>query len=731
MDIPHPEDVPEVSQNQDQLQTQQPARKRRRTQLACNSCRQRKTACNGDRPSCSSCIRRGVQDSCSYEEATVGSKASINTGKSLMISSPKPNIHFRSVSQSTSSPSLAAGVATSPGNVGGLAMVSDTETQDSLYGGSSTIALVFQVRQAASDQAVPINETHKPSTDNLPQPRGEVEILHKQDFANFILPQRQQADEFMKCYWEFVHPVFPLLDLQGFNATYEKLWISSPGKGLDEDELNETIFHATLNLVFALGCQYSKDVPPERKSSYADELYRRSRRLLNFEILDALQLSLVQLFLLTGVYLQSTEHANRCWNVVGLAIRTAQGLGLNTENNSHRTSQLSCEIKRRVWHCCILLDRLLAMTFGRPTMIRTGSYDVTEPSIIDDQYLTADFHQVLGTQPSGVHSRMNLFVYSLRLFDIMDEILSNFYVFQGGKSESHSSKSFDPWSVGDLASILTINAKLDDFRESVPQIFKDVTSFALRTDAFAPGQLHVVLQSKVLRSRFLLVRILLLRPILLASVFKEKSAILAKSEPGLTKDLAIGVCTLCVKSAHLLVETIHENLNTEYRSSGWHTVYFAFAAATILLAAQLSPLIQASLSTEHYFETSWTSCIEILEHYQVQIQSAKRAINILENLKEKVQARRSAEITKPSNGNSLESNITGNPTRAELDFTNPQWSTPPDSSTIVPGVPYGGLGNDNIIMFDTGMQMDSMNDAWFTQQLSDLNWLDYYQVSPQ
>ncbi|KAF7915571.1 hypothetical protein BELL_0497g00010 [Botrytis elliptica] len=731
MDIPLSEDVPEASQNQDQLQTQQPVRKRRRTQLACNSCRQRKTACNGDRPSCSSCIRRGVQDSCSYEEATVGSKASINTGKSLMIGSPKPNVHFRSVSKSTSSPSPAAGIAASPGSVGGLAMVSDTETQDSLYGGSSTIALVSQVRQAASDQAVPINEPHSPLIDNLPQPHGEVEILYQQDFANFILPQRQQADEFINCYWEFVHPVFPLLDLQTFNATYEKLWVSSPGKGLDGDELNETIFHATLNLVFALGCQYSEDVPPQRKSSYADELYRRSRRLLNFEILDALQLSLVQLFLLTGVYLQSTEHANRCWNVVGLAIRTAQGLGLNTENNSHRTSQLSYEIKRRVWHCCTLLDRLLAMTFGRPTMIRTGSYDVPEPSIIDDQYLTADFHQVPGAQPSGAHSRMNLFVYSLRLFDIMDEILSNFYVFQGSKSESDSTKSFDPWSVGDLASILTINAKLDDFRESVPQIFKDVTSFALGTDAFAPGQLHVVLQSKVLRSRFLLVRILLLRPILLASVFKEKSALLAKSEPGLTKDLAVGVCTLCVKSAHLLVETIHENLNTEYRSSGWHTVYFAFAAATILLAAQLSPLIQASLSTEHCFETSWTSCIEILEHHKVQIQSAKRAINILETLKEKVQARKSAEITNPSNGNPLESNIIGNPTLAKQDFANPQGSVSQDYSTIVPGVPNGGLGNDNIIMFDTGMQMDSMNDAWFTQQLSDLNWLDYYQVSPQ
>ncbi|KAG4025630.1 hypothetical protein MFRU_054g00590 [Monilinia fructicola] len=721
MNIPVPEDV---SENTNQLQP--PVRKRRRTQLACNSCRQRKTACNGDRPSCSSCIRRGVQDSCSYEEATVGTKASLNPGKSLIIGNPKPNVHFRTVSQSTSLSNAATGNASSPGNVGGLAMVSDIETQDSLYGGSSTIALVSQVRQAVSDQSVP--NTHSQPIDSTNQPSGDVEILYSQDFANFILPQRQQADEFLNCYWEFVHPVFPLLDLQTFNSTYETLWLSSPGKGLDGDELNETIFHATLNLVFALGCQYSNDVPPHRKSSYADELYRRSRRLINFEILDALQLSLVQLFLLTGVYLQSTEHANRCWNVVGLAIRTAQGLGLNTENNSHRNSQLSNEIRRRVWYTCVLLDRLLAMTFGRPTMIRTGSWDVQEPAIIDDQYLSSDSQ---GVQPLGLHSRMYLFVYSLRLFDIMDEILSEFYVLQGGKSGSNSPRSFDPWSVHDLASILTINAKLDDFRESVPPIFKDVNSFALGTSSFAPNQFHVMLQSKVLRSRFLLVRILLLRPVLLTSVSKEKSALLARTEPGLQKDLAIGVCTLCVKTAHLLVETIHENLNTEYRSSGWHTVYFAFAAATILLAAQMSPLIQDSLSTEHSFETSWTSCIKILEHHKVQIQSAEKAIKILGALKDKIQARSVPEIvTTSSNRNPPESNFTDTPTYPEPQLFSHQGSIP-SFATTTNEVPPEGTGIENISMFENTMQIDSMHDAWFTQQLSDLNWLDYYQIPPQ
>jgi len=253
----------------------------------------------------------------------------------------------------------------------------------------------------------------------------------------------------------------------------------------------------------------------------------------------------------------------------------------------------------------------------------------------------------------------------------------------------------------------------------------------------------LMLQAKALRSRFLLVRILLLRPVLLTSVSKENSTLLAKAEPGLQKDLAIGVCTLCVKTAHLLVDTIHAHLNTEYRSSGWHTVYFAFAAATILLAAQLSPLIQASLSSEHSFESSWMSCIKILEHHQVQIHSAERAITILRALKEKVQATSPSEpvTTNQSNQNPPASSITGTPTFGDPS-TASEFSNPPATPTIpqeYPAVTNGtipdnvftgtGIGIEQISMFDTNMQMDSINDAWFTQQLSDLNWLDYYQVA--
>ncbi|PQE17570.1 transcriptional regulatory protein [Rutstroemia sp. NJR-2017a BBW] len=236
----------------DQSQT---VRKRRRTQLACNTCRDRKTRCNGERPACSSCTRRGVRDSCSYEEVTVGShRSAVSPGASngntiatpgfVASGSPSPSTKDR-----PPSPTLHISNASPAGKVDALAMVADSTTGDSLYGRSSTIALVSQVREAASIPAA----QRSPASGS----QNSLEILHKQDFYNFILPQRQHADAFLACYWEFAHPVFPILHMPSFNSSYDQLWVSRTEADKHSDELDDTIFHATLNLVFALGCQYS------------------------------------------------------------------------------------------------------------------------------------------------------------------------------------------------------------------------------------------------------------------------------------------------------------------------------------------------------------------------------------------------------------------------------------------------------------------------------------------
>lgn len=256
--------------------------------------------------------------------------------------------------------------------------------------------------------------------------------------------------------------------------------------------MGEAVFASTLNVIFALGCQFSILVPAQAKTAMAHDFYQRSRLVYNYELLDSMSVPAVQMLLLTGVYLQSAQNANRCWNVIGLAIRAAQGLGLHVETGrSRRLCQADREIRRRIWHCCLVLDRLLSMTFGRPVMIST-KWDVPLPSLIDDEFLREQ--QGEGSQPPGTPSRLGLLVYSSKLFLILDDILSTFY-------SSHPEFNVTEMAPDDvradriLSDVMSINRRLDRFLEDVPTYLRCTPEQATNPDK------SVELQRQVLHCR--------------------------------------------------------------------------------------------------------------------------------------------------------------------------------------------------------------------------------------
>lgn len=74
--------------------------------------------------------------------------------------------------------------------------------------------------------------------------------------------------------------------------------------------------------------------------------------------------------------------------------------------------------------------------------------------------------------------------------------------------------------------------------------------------------------------RFLYVRMLLLRPMIIAmaqdSIRMGRSSIVAF---GLSQDVMKAMGVLCVQTAHALIALLYENLDTNYRSTAWHSVY--------------------------------------------------------------------------------------------------------------------------------------------------------------
>jgi hypothetical protein len=168
----------------------------------------------------------------------------------------------------------------------------------------------------------------------------------------YVLPPRKTADQLLKTYWTQVHNLYPFIHRQSFLQVYQRLWT---GDQLDSDS---PVFPCILNSVFAVASQLSEDSPPAQREALASEYFERAKISLQAFILDVGSFEVIQVLLIMAQYLQSTNSRDRCWIVVGLAIRLAQSLGLHfPETSANLQRQVDREMARRVWHGCVMMDR--------------------------------------------------------------------------------------------------------------------------------------------------------------------------------------------------------------------------------------------------------------------------------------------------------------------------------------------------------------------------------------
>ena len=237
-----------------------------------------------------------------------------------------------------------------------LIMVPSPEGTTSNHGGSSITTFLQSIAHAVgmaelADQALlPTGGYHSSLKDG-----GNAT---KQKSTRFSLPTRRTADALMSTFWTYIHSIFPVLHRPTTESMYKSLWASGPDTPNQDCTEDHPVDKAILNIIFALGCQSSD------RDDAADDFYRKSREYYSMDELDAPSLKTVQLLLLTGIYLQSTKYASRCWNVVGSAIRNAQYLGLDVDHPEKViNSRLEQEMRRRVWYSCVIIDRFVFFLF--------------------------------------------------------------------------------------------------------------------------------------------------------------------------------------------------------------------------------------------------------------------------------------------------------------------------------------------------------------------------------
>ncbi|KAF4830821.1 Activator of stress genes 1 [Colletotrichum tropicale] len=385
---------------------EQPILKRKRISVACNSCRAKKSKCDGKRPVCGRCA--GYDYHCSWGNEATHRDASctppLTCSEAGNAASPQDIFDqcekaIRSIAidlppegraeinqslariQATLFHDSSPGVTTiSPASITASSPALIQRIQSPRYVGEvSDIHFFNLVRQTAPSRG----------GDGVAQDdAGEVDNydidapITMEYLQNPIsdMPERSHAHRFLGIYFSTIHVAYPFVEEAPFMDKLKDLQDGNPAPDLT---------HSWLSLLYALlalGAYYDSFRPDSRPDGSAHQkLFQRSLLLSRHDMLER-SLTQVSALLAQCFYLLATSEIDRCWAYLGLAVRLAQSIGLHADIQDHGSSQPNSErpqIRSRVWYSLYVLDRLTALQLGRPPAISDHDCHVQIPSRID------------------------------------------------------------------------------------------------------------------------------------------------------------------------------------------------------------------------------------------------------------------------------------------------------------------------------------------------------------
>ncbi|KAL6917083.1 hypothetical protein FSHL1_008262 [Fusarium sambucinum] len=630
--------------------------KRKRVALACDNCRERKVKCDGSKPICSPCSKRGEPSTrCMYtvitgtakhlseqeyivslqkqvtdmqevidqfrREAEVNAIAAADLRESRSPRDGPPTaLGATGIASGTTraATGTSAGVSVRVPEAGGpspvSAMGATTLTQsgqeDGFFGQSSVHSLLREVSHPQSRNSAPIGDRTKTST-SISVSGLSTAALCSPDFA---LPPRQVADRILDLYFNSVHIFYPWTHSVSFKKRYETLWepsaypspqTSESGDiGLGGERCSESSFFCALNAMFALGCEFS-DFP--QKEIASANFSSRMRNLLQVDILDKGDLSHVQALLLASQFAISSEYPTRCYNLVGLACRIAVGLGLHTERYAGKRSNLENEVRRRVWYGCLQMEMTICMTLGRPPVLEMTD-DVLIPSAVDDDFITGE--TACCRQPEGTISQNLFMVENIRLAKVLGKILSSVY-----------------WqsSPSDFSTLVRLEGVLEEFSTSLVDALRWWDRGSESQGALTHRDHVLRRQRNVLHARFLHLKILLYRP-----SFSSYCSSVRRAFQGQDTETGSGLgddgpevntlqaafqsqcATTCVKTAYDLSVSLLSARQDDATGAWWFSLFYLMTCGGIIILAESAQTAGSKHFNQAQLDATWENTTMLL-----------------------------------------------------------------------------------------------------------------------
>lgn len=514
------------------------------------------------------------------------------------------------------------------------------------YNDSSVTSFMNQIKRLVDQETTPTEYRASPAAPGpISRRMNGRKASSRRQLPNYVLPSRRQADHLLSVYRRLVATLYPFLDLEEVDILYQRLWT---GQDLGEDG---STFLCLINVVFSIACNLDSSTPLNERMTNAEVFYHRAEELLRTDIVQERSLLAVQCFLLLGQYLQSTNDPEQCWVYVGFAVRIAQSLRLDLPSTSARLHPQRKEVCRRVWHGCILMDRAISMTFGRPPMITAQAAAMVPLPAAHIENVECRCFSEHASEYSNVD--FHFFVETLKLYSLMNETISTFYSSES-QEDFVGDPNFDYFGIPGakaVGSLLDIDHKLSIWKDSLPK--------HLRYYAAVDGSSVQRRQRNVLFVRFCHVRILLFRPVLAKYCSRAATqTIRPESTDCIPEKIALQFSVACIKAAFRSIECFETAMSGQEVAeldqtlpAWWYGIFYVYTAATILVAARLNATLLAEV-TEREVLRSWTAITRILSRYQAFSKHAKRCLTALEMLANQVGQHGQQQGTLPAQGSS-------------------------------------------------------------------------------
>ncbi|RVD90090.1 uncharacterized protein DFL_001068 [Arthrobotrys flagrans] len=413
-----------------------------RTSHACEPCRSRKTKCNGERPSCRHCLDfkiscyygdgkreraknevRYLQDRVdTYEAAleTIYTSGKIdNQAKLAIVAALRESSNWERIEKTLKYYDDTENEVSAQEESRGfmrLDKVADdfggsTDFPHSYLGTSSDMSWLQTIIDDGSSRTPQSTQQTKQEEgarkrighggdvgETLEMTRTASEGLrsyHLDDLTPYVplpsldecfeIPERKIADTLLDAFFSTVQLAFPIVFRPKFIKEYEAYM----DHHIEPQPIRSWL--ASLNTIMAIGSFYSELAEASWKGEPNDHLVylgRAKRLFFCSEVLfnnpDERQ---VQALGLLGIYLLATKQVNRCWNVVGLAIRNSYSLGLHLSSDLTRLNRVQQEIRYRKFYTLMSLERLCGILTGRPTYMDDRRYNIPALSGINEDAL--------------------------------------------------------------------------------------------------------------------------------------------------------------------------------------------------------------------------------------------------------------------------------------------------------------------------------------------------------